>query len=463
MTTSNDCDRDVRVGIRSDAARINKNNSNDDIYNNNNNNNNNSNSNTMGSITPKPSAVFSTTSSFSALSDLIVINDDYNGDYSGEYNGDDRDCNDRDNRGDTNDTNAYSYSYSYSWKLRMVELFVVHTVLFVSMTVCFQATNRLTLTPMVTPTVTPTVTFPSGASSGSEATNTDSDSTNNNNSTDDCIYVPGGGFSGFWFSLGRLQSLQHPRDERFVCYSAGCLGVVSVLWNHFIDNRTATAAVADTTTKKKNQHERLYDNARSAQLEWQTGRMHRYRVVETFIDGLLDPLLETDESTSQAFLEIVRETVQVVTTVFGDDGERSNSNSNHNKRDAEPSLPWSSLIPRAKLQRPTDVASLKRLLLQTTWIPLATGSSLTHGGHMDGAFSMLQHPRCRKTVGLAPSAFAANAKTGASAASAAAAALPPSLYESFEKSAILWTNTLNVNLNKRDVERLWSTGLEYGA
>lgn len=389
----------------------------------------------------------------------------------------------------------------------MVELFIVHIVLFASMTVCFQAANRLTLLTVKVPGGGDGGGGSSGASSSgtllvaAEATNNNStvpeaalatttmppDPTtatttelNQDRDEDDCIYVPGGGFSGFWFSLGRLQSLQHPQDERFVCYSAGCLGVVSVLWNHFhensingndnngIDNGNTTTTTTnhnnnhnDNENDKKNQYERLYENARSAQVEWQTGRMHRYRVVETFIDGLLDPLLETDDSsTLQSFLEIVQKTMYVVTTVFGDDDVDDDDESNNNAN-AKSSLPLSSMIPRAKLQQPTDVASLKRLLLQTTWIPLATGSSLTHKGHMDGAFSMVQHPRCRKTVGLALSAFAGGTETS-STGTASAFVAPPSLYEFFEKSAILWTNTLNVNLNRQDVERLWSIGLEYG-
>lgn len=38
------------------------------------------------------------------------------------------------------------------------------------------------------------------------------------------VYVPGSGFSGFWFHLGVLQKLSHKlHDYDFYCYSSGCL------------------------------------------------------------------------------------------------------------------------------------------------------------------------------------------------------------------------------------------------
>jgi len=43
------------------------------------------------------------------------------------------------------------------------------------------------------------------------------------------VYVPGGGFSGFWFILGHLFSISDPSDHVYYCYSSGCLGVLALL------------------------------------------------------------------------------------------------------------------------------------------------------------------------------------------------------------------------------------------
>jgi len=38
------------------------------------------------------------------------------------------------------------------------------------------------------------------------------------------VYLPGGGFPGFWFHLGYLQSLRNLMDYDYYCFSSGCLG-----------------------------------------------------------------------------------------------------------------------------------------------------------------------------------------------------------------------------------------------
>eukprot|EP00536_Pseudo-nitzschia_multiseries_P015313 jgi/Psemu1/41966/gm1.41966_g len=265
----------------------------------------------------------------------------------------------------------------------------------------------------------------------------------------------GGGFSGFWFSLGRLQSLDHPQNERFVCYSAGCLGVVSVLRNHFdsnsnnnsnsnsnSNNNTGAAAAASS---KHYQYEQLYEYARSIQTGWQSGAINRYRVVETFVDGILDSLETLDESSTEAFLEIIRTNLYIVTTVFHDDNDNDNGDPGHHEASSSSSSSWSSssLIPRATLQQPHDMPSLKRMLLQTTWIPLATAPPLPQKGGLS-AFG-----------GTSDSASASGGTTitdrsSTSVVAPASSPSSPPWYDSFERSAILWTNTLNVNMHKRD-------------
>ena len=86
---------------------------------------------------------------------------------------------------------------------------------------------------------------------------------------------------------------------------------------------------------------------------------------------------------------------------------------------------------QAWMRTPTDMKHLKMLLTQTTWIILLVGSEYTHDGHMDGFFSMWQHPTCNKYVGLAP-------------------------------NVDLFFNALNANLGAQSVEKFWNMGLEYG-
>lgn len=200
-------------------------------------------------------------------------------------------------------------------------------------------------------------------------------------SGNDCIYVSGGGFSGFWFSLGRLHSIpkQEMTKQRFACYSAGCLGVVSVYTNRTMPD--------------------LYAMASGLQRDWKEGSLHRYHIVQHFVDNLLE---------GQDFDEDMLSSLHILT-----------------------SIPQKPMGFRAVLNTPTNMEELKTMLMQTTWIPVAVGSEFTYEGHLDGAFSAMQHPTCHKKVGLA-------------------------------NDLTLLTNTLNVNLGKDLVEQFWQLGLDYG-
>ena len=201
-------------------------------------------------------------------------------------------------------------------------------------------------------------------------------------STKDCIYVPGGGFSGFWFTLGRLQSIADLENHSIVCYSAGCLGVVGSLSNMTVHQ--------------------LYESASGIQQHFWNGTLHRYNVLETFVDSLLD------HSNNDDFSKLFSN-VQIVTSI------------------PDPTFGF-----RASINTPTSKAHLKTLLIQTAWIPLATGSHFSHGGHLDGAFSILQHPECPHTLGLA------------------------------KTNPTLMMNILNVNLGGGAVQRLWDSGMAHG-
>lgn len=207
---------------------------------------------------------------------------------------------------------------------------------------------------------------------------------------EDSIYVPGGGFSGFWYTLGRLSSIEDPLSKKYYCYSAGCLGAVTVLGN--ITRETA------------------YDYASGAQKRWFAGDLSRYDVTKSFIDSLLYGSDEADAITPEnlrpAFRdEKVLSTLQIITS----------------KRN------WDGGV-KVAIRSPKDAEELKDMLLQTTWIPFAIARDLWHEEHMDGAFTLFEHPRCPTRLGYG-----------------------------FDLDIIL--NALNVNLSKDKVKLLWEKGL----
>jgi hypothetical protein len=201
----------------------------------------------------------------------------------------------------------------------------------------------------------------------------------------DSVYVPGGGFSGFWFTLGRLRSIPDPETKNFYCYSAGCLGVVATLSNYTM--------------------EEMYSIAHNIQNRWKQGDVGHFDVVETF----LDDLLFGDRSNSSVFVDedqLAR--LNIITTVKGS---------------------WFGL--NAAVRKPESLEHLHEMLLQTTWIPYATGGDLWSKDHMDGAFTVAHHPKCEHSVGIS-------------------------------SDLDLLANIVNVNLGRDKVEKFYSAGLALG-
>mmetsp|Transcript_11582 Transcript_11582/g.21093 ORF Transcript_11582/g.21093 Transcript_11582/m.21093 type:complete len:164 (-) Transcript_11582:560-1051(-) len=155
------------------------------------------------------------------------------------------------------------------------------------------------------------------------------------------VYVPGAGFSGFWFTLGRLQSMDRPQDKEYYCFSAGCLETVATLTNRPI-------------------HEMLV-LANGAQNDWRQGRIGMYDVTSKFIDGLLGldeshtyQTTTSHESTSSSPLMngvspnlmdlVVLGKIHVVTTARVFSGLRH------------------------VIRTPTTIAELREMLIQTTFM-----------------------------------------------------------------------------------------------
>jgi hypothetical protein len=160
----------------------------------------------------------------------------------------------------------------------------------------------------------------------------------------DSIYVPGGGFSGFWFTMGRLQSIPNPDTKSFYCYSAGCLGVVAALSNYTVGE--------------------LSDSAFGVQRKWQAGDLDRYHVVDEFVKGLLKEKPISVQCLSR---------IHIIT--------------------ADAKL-------RPIVRQASSLLQLHEMLLQTTWIPFVLGNGFWKHGHMDGAFTVGPHPSCAHALHL---------------------------------------------------------------
>eukprot|EP00536_Pseudo-nitzschia_multiseries_P016504 jgi/Psemu1/292569/fgenesh1_pg.1135_\ len=164
------------------------------------------------------------------------------------------------------------------------------------------------------------------------------------------VYVPGGGFSGFWFHLGYLHALagddrRDLHDYDYYCYSAGCLSVLSVFLNRSL--------------------EEVYDAALASQNAWNNGTQNRFEIVDYFFEQLVPP---EDDLDALFFLPRIK---ILVTTAS--EGYRVLESRNRNE--------------------------LKENIRKTTWVPYLTGwgwfsRNNDNEVYLDGGFSRVLHPRC---------------------------------------------------------------------
>lgn len=167
-------------------------------------------------------------------------------------------------------------------------------------------------------------------------------------SSSSSVYVPGVGFSGFWFSLGRLQSLPDPTSHDYYCFSAGCLGSVAVL------NGISVEEVACL--------------AQSAQIAWNDGHLSRYDVVRYFVDGLLlvyDRENENDDETNNRCHRKKPELLEF-------NGDNNTSTSGHYNDEvsifSKLNILTTTRFMRSSMRKPRDLADLREMLIQTTWM-----------------------------------------------------------------------------------------------
>jgi len=192
-------------------------------------------------------------------------------------------------------------------------------------------------------------------------------------------YVPGAGFSGFWYSFGRISNLPNNLDRDYLCFSAGCLVVSSVFLGK---DYTAVA-----------------QSAVDIQRRWKDGKISQYDVASIFVDDLLDL---TGKPGNRLLQDEWLKQVYVLT---------------------------SSWYTGANMKVAKNRGELRELLVQTSFIPFATGFGFNHEGSNDGGFSLLFHPRCEDNVML------------------------PLTFQMF-------ANILNVNMSMETVSELYDVGFQ---
>jgi hypothetical protein len=216
-----------------------------------------------------------------------------------------------------------------------------------------------------------------------------------------CTYVPGAGFSGFWYTLGQLRAIeQQPlrAKKQYVCYSAGCLAVVSTLLSYDM--------------------EEMYAIAGHVQQQWRQKNVDHYDVVETFLQKLLYESPNKDSVNTTLVHRRPRASLSDPAVL-----------SRLHIVTAQPRRIFGLQV---AVQTPTSAYDLHRMLKQTTWIPGATGDTLFYQGHTDGAFALFQHPRCDSSLKI-----------------------PWYHWD-------VCLNTINVNLGRDKVEKFWKAGLAHG-
>mmetsp|Transcript_4924 Transcript_4924/g.9152 ORF Transcript_4924/g.9152 Transcript_4924/m.9152 type:complete len:209 (-) Transcript_4924:1196-1822(-) len=166
------------------------------------------------------------------------------------------------------------------------------------------------------------------------------------------LLFQGGGFSGFWFHLGYLHSVDNIHDFDYYCFSAGCLSILSAFMNKSLDD--------------------VSEAAFAAQHAWTSGNRSRFELVDFFFDELVPGELDEDAEMIERVLPRIK---VLVTTVSGG----------------------------LKVVEATNRQELKDGILKTTWVPYLTGWGFSvdeEDVYLDGGFSRLLHPECETSLHL---------------------------------------------------------------
>jgi hypothetical protein len=181
------------------------------------------------------------------------------------------------------------------------------------------------------------------------------------------VYIPGAGFSGYFYTLGRLQALHDTSSHsskafEYYCFSAGCLALVTSLLKLPIDS--------------------AIEIAHSSRNQWIMGEISRYDVVGHFVDDLLFHAEEKAtlvDETLYATIDggLMEGLVYQTNATQGNWINPTQYTSNRNGNSLQDVLPRINVITSTwnrqhlfsqSIQKPSSVEHLRRLLIQTTWM-----------------------------------------------------------------------------------------------
>lgn len=157
---------------------------------------------------------------------------------------------------------------------------------------------------------------------------------------DNCIFLYGGGYSGYWYTLAQLQKYDHNR-ESFVCYSSACISLIFSLQN---------PNLSYAVSKSNKIQENLF----------QLGSNLTY-MRQVYIDTIISNRID-----------ISKKKVIILTT---------------NK------------IGKCELNKPQNNTHLRKLLLETTFIPGITGNYNENLENYDGG-ACLGKPKCLTQISV---------------------------------------------------------------
>ena len=98
---------------------------------------------------------------------------------------------------------------------------------------------------------------------------------NSNTNNSDCVYIRGGGFSGFWYYYGYLQNnnIANIGNKPIYCYSSGCV-----------------AYVASISNNNNNNFSYVYDFAHNLLIDYKNNIINSYELKEIYIDFIANTI-----------------------------------------------------------------------------------------------------------------------------------------------------------------------------
>lgn len=160
----------------------------------------------------------------------------------------------------------------------------------------------------------------------------------NNSNNNDCLYIQGGGFSGFWYYYGYLQK-NNIINKPVYCYSSGCLAyVATIMTNNFTY---------------------VYDIAHTILIDYNNNKINSYELKEMYINIIANKI-----SAIQNY------NLNILTANY---------------------------LGKCTIKRPANVDELIVALDETTNIPLIT-TKLNYSKNIDGAYCINFINKCANSI-----------------------------------------------------------------